>query len=78
MAIDHFGVTSRVSLGKAVEEGVLDWAASCRLTRAVVSLVRHPVGATGTRQALEAFNRPTAKLVSIRLKTLRNCYAKHW
>jgi acetyl-CoA C-acetyltransferase len=56
MAIDHFGITKPGESWKAVEEGVIEFGGKLPIN-ASGGLIGcgHPVGATGTRQALDAF-----------------------
>ncbi len=60
MAIDHFGITQPGESWKAVEEGVIDFRGKLPVN-ASGGLIGggHPVGATGTRQALDAFKQVT-------------------
>ncbi len=60
MAIDHFGITQPGESWKAVEEGVIDFHGKLPVN-ASGGLIGggHPVGATGTRQALDAFKQVT-------------------
>ncbi|HKA53211.1 MAG TPA: acetyl-CoA acetyltransferase, partial [Candidatus Binatia bacterium] len=56
MAIDHFGLTKPGESWKAIEEGVIEFGGKLPIN-ASGGLIGcgHPVGATGTRQALDAF-----------------------
>ena len=56
MAIDHFGLTKPGESWKAIEEGVIEFGSRLPIN-ASGGLIGcgHPVGATGTRQALDAF-----------------------
>ena len=56
MAIDHFGITEPGQSWKAIEEGVIGFGGKLPVN-ASGGLIGggHPVGATGTRQALDAF-----------------------
>jgi acetyl-CoA C-acetyltransferase len=60
MAIDHFGITQPGESWKAVEEGTIDFHGKLPVN-ASGGLIGggHPVGATGTRQALDAFKQVT-------------------
>jgi acetyl-CoA C-acetyltransferase len=62
MAIDHFGITKPGESWKAVEEGVIDFGGKLPIN-ASGGLIGcgHPVGATGTRQALDAFKQVTGQ-----------------
>jgi acetyl-CoA C-acetyltransferase len=57
MAIDHFGLTKAGESWKAIEEGVIEFGGKLPVN-ASGGLIGcgHPVGATGTRQALDACN----------------------
>jgi acetyl-CoA C-acetyltransferase len=57
MAIDHFGLTKPGEAWKAIEEGVIEFGSTLPVN-ASGGLIGcgHPVGATGTRQALDACN----------------------
>ena len=56
MAIDHFGVTRPGQSWQAIEEGVIDFDGQLPFN-ASGGLIGsgHPVGATGTRQVLDAY-----------------------
>lgn len=60
MAIDHFGLTKPGEAWKAIEEGVIDFGGKLPIN-ASGGLIGcgHPVGATGTRQALDAYKQVT-------------------
>ncbi|HJY83333.1 MAG TPA: acetyl-CoA acetyltransferase [Candidatus Binatia bacterium] len=60
MAIDHFGLTKSGESWKAIEEGVIEFGGKLPIN-ASGGLIGcgHPVGATGTRQALDAFKQVT-------------------
>lgn len=62
MAIDHFGLTKPGESWKAVEEGVIEFGGKMPIN-ASGGLIGcgHPVGATGTRQALDAFKQVTGQ-----------------
>jgi len=62
MAIDHFGLTKPGESWKAVEEGVIEFGSKLPVN-ASGGLIGcgHPVGATGTRQALDAYKQGTEK-----------------
>ncbi len=56
MAIDHFGLTAPGESWKAVEEGVIALDGTCPINPSGGLIgAGHPVGATGTRQILDAF-----------------------
>jgi acetyl-CoA C-acetyltransferase len=56
MAIDHFGLTKPGESWKAVEEGVIALGGKCPINPSGGLIgAGHPVGATGTRQILDAF-----------------------
>ncbi len=56
MALDHFGLTKPGEAWKAIEEGVIEFGGKLPVN-ASGGLIGggHPVGATGTRQALDAY-----------------------
>lgn len=62
MAIDHFGLTKPGESWKAIEEGVIELGGKLPIN-ASGGLIGcgHPVGATGTRQALDAFKQVTGQ-----------------
>jgi acetyl-CoA C-acetyltransferase len=62
MAIDHFGITGPGESWQAIEEGVIEFGGKLPVN-ASGGLIGggHPVGATGTRQALDAFKQVTAQ-----------------
>jgi acetyl-CoA C-acetyltransferase len=62
MAIDHFGLTKSGESWKAIEEGVIEFGGKLPIN-ASGGLIGcgHPVGATGTRQALDAFKQVTGQ-----------------
>jgi acetyl-CoA C-acetyltransferase len=56
MAIDHFGLTAPGESWKAVEEGVIEIGGKCPINPSGGLIgAGHPVGATGTRQLLDAY-----------------------
>lgn len=56
MAIDHFGLTAPGESWKAVEEGVIEIGGRCPINPSGGLIgAGHPVGATGTRQLLDAW-----------------------
>jgi acetyl-CoA C-acetyltransferase len=56
MAIDHFGLTRPGESWKAVEEGVIEIGGKCPINPSGGLIgAGHPVGATGTRQLLDAW-----------------------
>ena len=60
MAIDHFGLTAPGESWKAVEEGVIALDGKCPINPSGGLIgAGHPVGATGTRQLLDAFRQVT-------------------
>jgi acetyl-CoA C-acetyltransferase len=60
MAIDHFGVTKPGESWKAVEEGVIELGGRMPINPSGGLIgAGHPVGATGVRQALDAFRQVT-------------------
>ncbi|MBI5536675.1 MAG: thiolase domain-containing protein [Deltaproteobacteria bacterium] len=55
MAIDHFGLTAPGESWKAVEQGVIEIGGKCPINPSGGLIgAGHPVGATGTRQLLDA------------------------
>jgi acetyl-CoA C-acetyltransferase len=62
MAIDHFGITKPGESWKAIEENVIECHGKLPVN-ASGGLIGggHPVGATGTRQALDAFKQVTGQ-----------------
>jgi acetyl-CoA C-acetyltransferase len=55
MAIDHFGLTEPGDNWKAIEEGVIEIGGKCPINPSGGLIgAGHPVGATGTRQLLDA------------------------
>ena len=60
MAIDHFGLTKPGESWKAIEEGVIEFGGKLpvNVSGGLIGC-GHPVGATGTRQALDAFRQVT-------------------
>jgi acetyl-CoA C-acetyltransferase len=62
MAIDHFGMTKPGESWKAIEEGVIEFGGKLPVN-ASGGLIGcgHPVGATGTRQVLDAFKQVTGQ-----------------
>ncbi|MGH7819851.1 MAG: acetyl-CoA acetyltransferase [Candidatus Binatia bacterium] len=60
MAIDHFGLTAPGESWKAVEEGVIDLGGKMPINPSGGLIgAGHPVGATGCRQALDAWKQVT-------------------
>ncbi|HEY2511088.1 MAG TPA: acetyl-CoA acetyltransferase [Polyangiaceae bacterium] len=60
MAIDHFGLTKPGESWKAVEEGVIALGGKCPINASGGLIgAGHPVGATGTRQLLDAYAQVT-------------------
>ena len=56
MAIDHFGLTKPGESWKAVEEGVIEMGGKLPINPSGGLIgCGHPVGATGTRQVLDAY-----------------------
>jgi acetyl-CoA C-acetyltransferase len=61
MAIDHFGLTKPGESWKAVEEGVIEMGGKLPINPSGGLIgAGHPVGATGTRQMLDAYRQITA------------------
>jgi acetyl-CoA C-acetyltransferase len=62
MAIDHFGLTAPGESWKAVEEGVIALGGKLPINPSGGLIgCGHPVGATGVRQALDAFLQTTGQ-----------------
>ncbi len=60
MAIDHFGITKPGESWKAIEEGVIELGGRMPINPSGGLIgAGHPVGATGVRQALDAFRQVT-------------------
>jgi acetyl-CoA C-acetyltransferase len=60
MAIDHFGLTKPGESWKAVEDGTIELGGKLPINPSGGLIgAGHPVGATGTRQALDAFKQVT-------------------
>jgi acetyl-CoA C-acetyltransferase len=62
MAIDHFGITKPGESWRAIEEGIIEFGNRLPIN-ASGGLIGggHPVGATGVRQALDAFKQVTGQ-----------------
>ena len=62
MAIDHFGLTAPGESWKAVEEGVIEMGGKLPINPSGGLIgCGHPVGATGTRQVLDAYLQVTGQ-----------------
>ena len=62
MAIDHFGMTKPGESWKAIEEGLIEFGGKLPINPSGGLIgCGHPVGATGTRQALDAFKQVTGQ-----------------
>jgi len=62
MAIDHFGLTAPGDSWKAVEEGVIEMGGKLPINPSGGLIgCGHPVGATGTRQVLDAYMQVTGQ-----------------
>jgi acetyl-CoA C-acetyltransferase len=62
MAIDHFGLTAPGESWKAIEEGVIDMGGKLPINPSGGLIgCGHPVGATGVRQALDAYLQTTGQ-----------------
>jgi acetyl-CoA C-acetyltransferase len=60
MAIDHFGITKPGESWKAIEEGAIELGGRIPINPSGGLIgAGHPVGATGTRQLLDAFKQVT-------------------
>lgn len=61
-AIDHFGLTAPGEGWKAIEEGIIDFRGACPINPSGGLIgCGHPVGATGTRQLLDAYLQVSGK-----------------
>ena len=72
MAIDHFGLTPPGESWRAIEDGTLAMTGKKPLnpTGGLIGL-GHPVGATGVRMALDAFNQVTGKAGDAQVKNAK-------
>ncbi|MEA2625174.1 MAG: acetyl-CoA C-acetyltransferase [Candidatus Binatota bacterium] len=62
MAIDHFGLTAPGESWKAIEEGVIEMGGKMPINPSGGLIgAGHPVGATGTRQVLDAWRQVTER-----------------
>ena len=60
MAIDHFGLTAPGESYRAIEDGTIDFGGRLPINPSGGLIgVGHPVGATGTRQMLDAWRQVT-------------------
>ena len=72
MAIDHFGLTEPGDSWKAVEEGVIALGGKCPINPSGGLIgAGHPVGATGTRQILDAVLQVTEQAGDYQVKGAR-------
>lgn len=72
MAIDHFGLTRPGESWKAVEEGVIELGGRCPINPSGGLIgAGHPVGATGTRQLLDAWLQVTDRAGDYQVKGAR-------
>jgi acetyl-CoA C-acetyltransferase len=72
MAIDHFGLTAPGESWKAVEEGVIALGGKCPINASGGLIgAGHPVGATGTRQILDAYAQVTGTAGDYQIKGAR-------
>ncbi len=72
MAIDHFGLTEPGESWKAVEEGVIEIGGKCPINPSGGLIgAGHPVGATGTRQLLDAYKQVTERAGDYQVKNAR-------
>jgi len=72
MAIDHFGLTKPGESWKAVEEGVIEIGGKCPINPSGGLIgAGHPVGATGTRQLLDAWLQVTDRAGDYQVKGAR-------
>ena len=62
MAIDHFGLTKPGESWKAVEDGTIEMGGKLPINPSGGLIgCGHPVGATGTRQVLDAYKQVTGQ-----------------
>ena len=62
MAIDHFGLTKPGESWKAVEDGTIELGGKMPINPSGGLIgAGHPVGATGTRQVLDAYRQVTGR-----------------
>jgi acetyl-CoA C-acetyltransferase len=72
MAIDHFGLTEPGESWKAVEQGVIDLDGKCPINPSGGLIgAGHPVGATGTRQLLDAWLQVTGNAGDYQVRDAR-------
>ena len=72
MAIDHFGLTEPGESWKAVEEGVIDLDGRMPINPSGGLIgAGHPVGATGTRQLLDAWKQVTGRAGDYQVENAR-------
>jgi acetyl-CoA C-acetyltransferase len=72
MAIDHFGLTAPGESWKAIEQGVIELRGRCPINPSGGLIgAGHPVGATGTRQLLDAFLQVTDQAGDYQVKGAR-------
>jgi len=72
MAIDHFGLTPPGKSWQAVEEGVIALDGKCPINPSGGLIgAGHPVGATGTRQLLDAWKQVTARAGDYQVRNAR-------
>ena len=72
MAIDHFGITKPGESWKAVEEGVIDPDGKLPINPSGGLIgAGHPVGATGTRQMLDAWKQVTGRAGEYQVENAR-------
>jgi acetyl-CoA C-acetyltransferase len=72
MAIDHFGLTEPGESWKAIEEGVIDLDGRMPINPSGGLIgAGHPVGATGTRQLLDAWKQVTGRAGDYQVENAR-------
>jgi acetyl-CoA C-acetyltransferase len=72
MAIDHFGLTAPGESWKAIEEGVIDFDGKLPINPSGGLIgCGHPVGATGVRQVLDAYNQVTDQAGEMQVASAR-------
>jgi acetyl-CoA C-acetyltransferase len=73
MAIDHFGLTEPGESWKAIEEGVIALDGACPINPSGGLIgAGHPVGATGTRQLLDAYHQVTGRAGDYQVEGAKN------
>ena len=72
MAIDHFGLTEPGESWKALDEGVIDMGGRMPINPSGGLIgAGHPVGATGTRQLLDAWKQVSGRAEDYQVENAR-------